>query len=77
MKQGNTVPNKENNQSINIVQELRQMLKLAIKDFKIIVLMYSMYSKSWDMKAIKKTQIELLDVKNTFLMKNAVEFRIY
>ena len=29
------------------------------------------------MKAIKKTQIELLDVKNTFLMKNAVEFRIY
>jgi len=77
MKQGNTVPNKENNQSINIVQELIQMLKLAIKDFKIIVLMYSMYSKSWDMKAIKKTQIELLDVKNTFLMKNAVEFRIY
>ena len=46
MKQGNTVPNKENNQSINIVQELIQMLKLAIKDFKIIVLMYSMYSKS-------------------------------
>ena len=29
------------------------------------------------MKAIKKTQIELLDVKNTFLMKNTVEFRIY
>ena len=29
------------------------------------------------MKDIKKTQIELLDVKNTFLMKNTVEFRIY
>lgn len=38
MKEGDPVPNKENNQSIKIVQELRQMLKLAIKDFKIIVL---------------------------------------
>ena len=53
------------------------MLKLAVKDFKIIFYLYSIYSKSWDMKDIKKTQIELLDVKNTFLMKNTVEFRVY
>ena len=56
IKQRNTVPNKENNQSIKIVQELRQMLKLAVKDFKIIFYLYSIYSKSWDMKDIKKTK---------------------
>ena len=53
MKQGNTVPNKENNQSINIVQELIQMLELAEKDTKAVTAVVHILLR--DIKNIEKT----------------------